>query len=105
MSTFSETLSSNGKFKLKLESDKEDNPLKLFVQVIVPKKETVTVSDLAFAIYRNCLKEDFHSFQLGKNAVCLPCEVSRGMKCRYIEISWFDSYDEVLRNIASQISI
>lgn len=108
MSTFSQIQSNDGKFNLKLEwsgASAEAKPLKLFIEVIAPKNESVTVSDLADAVYYNCFEGCSHSFELGENTKKLPCEVLHGSEHRDIHISWFSSYDDTLCDIASQISI
>jgi len=105
MSTFSEIKSNDGKFNLKIEYSDEGKPLKLLIEVIEPKNESVTVSDLADAVYYNCFEGCSHCFDLGEEIEKLPCKVLHGFECRDIHISWFDSYDEILGDIASQISI
>ena len=105
MSTFSEIKSNDGKFNLKLEYSDEGKPLSLLIEAIVPKYESATVSELADAIYYNCIEEGVHSFGLGEKIDGLTCEVKRGFECRDIKLSWFNSYDEILGDIASQISI
>ncbi len=108
MSTFSQIQSNDGKFSLKLEwpgLSAEDKPSKLFIEVISPENESVTVSDLAGAIYYNCFEGCSHSFKLGEKKDKLPCEVKVGTECRYINISWFESYEKILDDISSQITL
>lgn len=105
MSTFSQIQSNDGKFNLKLEYSDEGKPSKLLIEAISPKNESVTVSDLADAVYYNCFEGCSHSFELGEETDDLPCKVKRGMECRDIKVSWFNSYDKVLNHIASQIGL
>lgn len=108
MSTFSQIQSNDGKFNLKLEwpgLSAEEKPLKLFIEVISADNELVTVSDLADAIYYNCFEGSSHSFELGSETDDLPCEVKLGIVCRDIKISWFESYEKILGDIASQITL
>lgn len=104
MTTFSQCRSHNGKFNLKLEYSEENKPSKLFVEVVSPKNESVTVEDLTDAIY-NCFVGGLNSFNLSQKTDDLPCEVIGGFECRNIKVSWFNSYDKLLGDIASQISI
>ena len=105
MPTFSRTQSYDGRFSLKLEFSPEDKPLKLFIEVVEPKNRSVTISDLARVIHSQCFGIGYNSFGLDKNTTGFPCEVRHGMECRDINISWFNSYYELLAHIASQISI
>lgn len=106
MKTFSQVKSHDGKFDLKLEYSDGEKPSKLLIEVVAPKSEPVTVSDLARAIYDAYTEyrpgeEPFLHWTL-KN---FPCEIKDGFECREIEISWDNRFERILHNIASQISI
>ena len=104
MSTFSQVKSHNGKFNLKLEYSEENKPSKMFIEVVVPRNESVSVYDLTSAIY-NCFEGGHNSFRLNSKIKNLPCEVIDGLSSQNIKISWFNCFDGYLANIASQISI
>lgn len=103
MSTFSQVKSHNGKFNLKLEYSGM-KPSKMFIEVVAPRNESVSVYDLAHAIY-HCSEGGHNSFKFNSKIENLPCEVIDGLSSQNIKISWFNSFNGCLADIASQISI
>ena len=102
MSTFSTMQSNDGKFNFKLETS-GNKPLNLFIEIV---DKDVTVYDLAKAIYYAFEYQHKGKFRfLHWTTKNLPCKVKHGDECRDIKISWTTSFERMISDIASQISI
>lgn len=100
MSIFSEKFSEDHKFYFQLEYD-NNKPSRLVITVY----QNVTICDLADAIFDYCCGVYGDSLDVGEETI--PCEVRRVFKEQSLDmkIQSYNCFEDVLSEIASQISI